>query len=301
MSATTSPATGREYGVVRVCSAWDFPRSTYYSRPAPTDGAPEKPRPVQRRGPRPDISDADLLQAIRTDLAESPFQGEGHRKVWARLRILKGIRVNRRRVLRLMRENRLLSPHRSRVGAEVKHDGRITTDAPNVMWGADGARVFTLDDGWGWIFTAVEHFNAECVGWNVVKIGNNLAAWEPIAQGLTDHLGGVGPDVARGLAIRIDHGPQYTADHFINQAHYCGLALSYAFIEEPETNGVAERFNKTLKEQVIHGRVFRNLEEVKRAVSEFIPVYNSEWRLEKLRFLTPREARINSRAARLAA
>ena len=59
----------------------------------------------------------------------------------------------------------LLSPHRGRQGAAKTHDGRVITQAPNVMWGTDGVRVFTLDDGWGWIFAAVEHWNAECVGW----------------------------------------------------------------------------------------------------------------------------------------
>ena len=56
-----------------------------------------------RRGPPPRQSDAQLLAAIRTDLARSPFHGEGHRKVHARLRILDGIRVARTRVLRVMR------------------------------------------------------------------------------------------------------------------------------------------------------------------------------------------------------
>ena len=49
------------------------------------------------------------------------------------------------------------------------------------MWGTDGVRVFTLDDGWGWIFAAVEHWNAECVGWHVCKVGSRFAALDPIA------------------------------------------------------------------------------------------------------------------------
>ncbi|MEX3527376.1 MAG: integrase core domain-containing protein, partial [Burkholderia sp.] len=57
---------------------------------------------------------------------------------------------------------------------------------------------------------------------------------------------------------------------------------------EPQTNGVAERFNRTLKEQAIHGRVFRNLEEVRAAVVEF---KDRHWRLEKLGFMSPHEAR----------
>ena len=56
-----------------------------------------------------------------------------------------------------MRENNLLSPHRCRRRGGNPHVGEIITHAPNLMWGTDGVRVFTVDDGWGWIFTAIEH------------------------------------------------------------------------------------------------------------------------------------------------
>ena len=182
-----------------------------------------------------------LLAAIRADLARSPFHGEGHRKVHARLRILDGIRVARTRVLRVMRAHGLLSPHRGRQGAAKTHDGRVITQAPNVMWGTDGVRVFTLDDGWGWIFAAVEHWNAECVGWHVCKVGSRFAALDPIAQGLERRYGSLDADVARGLALRMDHGRQYLSDHFLKQIRYGGIHPSFGFVEEPETNGVAER------------------------------------------------------------
>ena len=45
------------------------------------------------------------------------------------------------------------------------------------------------------------------------------------------------------------------------------------------------------KEQAIHGRIFRNLEEVRAAVGAFVERYNAQWRLEKLGFQTPNEAR----------
>ena len=242
-------------------------------------------------GPAPRQSDAQLLAAIRTDLARSPFHGEGHRKVHARLRILDGIRVARTRVLRVMRAHGLLSPHRGRQGAAKTHDGRVITQAPNVMWGTDGVRVFTLDDGWGWIFAAVEHWNAECVGWHVCKVGSRFAALDPIAQGLERLYGSLDADVARGLALRMDHGSQYLSDHFLKQIRYWGIHPSFGFVEEPETNGVAERWNRTLKEQAIHGRIFQNLEAVRAAVADFVERYNQTWRLEKLGYHTPIEAR----------
>ena len=220
-----------------------------------------------RRGPTPALSDAQLLAAIRSDLARSPFQGEGHRKVHARLRILDRIRVSRTRVLRVMRTQGLLSPHRGRQGEMKAHDGTIVTSAPDVMWGTDGVRVFTAHDGWVWTFAAVDHWNAECVGWHVCKVGSRFAALEPLAQGLGRLYGSVEADVARGLALRMDHGSQYLSDHFLNQLRYWGIHPSFSFVEEPETNGVVERWNRTLKEQAVYGRVFRNLAEVRAAVA----------------------------------
>ena len=221
MSETTSAATGRCYGLQRVCQAWERSRSALYARRTRAQQQRLGAVPA-RRGPKPRQSDAQLLAAIRADLARSPFQGEGHRKVHARLRILDGIRVARTRVLRVMRAHGLLSPHRGRQGAAIAHDGTITTQAPNVMWGTDGVRVFTVDDGWVWIFAAVEHWNAECVGWHACKVGSRFAALEPIAQGLQRIYGSVDADVARGLALRMDHGSQYLSDHFLNQIRYWG-------------------------------------------------------------------------------
>jgi transposase InsO family protein len=289
MSAEISTDTGWRYGLERVCRVLEFPRSTIYAKRQAERCKAVALRP-KRRGPEPKMSDERLLQAIRADLAASPFVGEGHRKPWARLR-LAGIRVSRTRVLRLMREHQLLSPHRRPQGKRDPHDGSITTERPDQMWGTDGIRIETVEDGWVWSFSAVDHCHAECVGWHVTKIGDRFAALEPIAQGLARHFGGVHAQAGRGLALRIDHGTQYMADHFLNQLKFWGIAPSFAFVAEPQTNGVAERFNRTLKEQAIYGRVFRNLEEVRRAVAEFVERYNAHWRLEKLDFLSPQEAR----------
>lgn len=287
MSQTTSPGVGKPYGLARVCRVLELPRSTLYAQQA---RAVAKVGPV-RRGPKPKISDADLLTAIRADLEASPFVGEGHRKVWARLRLLRDIRVSQDRVCRLMRENALLSPHRVRQGTSVRHDGSIQSEVPNRMWGTDGIRIQTVEDGWVWVFSAVDHFDACCVGIHAVKIGNRFAALQPIAQGLQAEFGTTGKDAGKGLKLRMDHGTQYTADDFLKQIEFWGIDQSFAFVAEPQTNGVAERFNRTLKEQAIHGRLFRNLEEVRQAVTEFRDRYNRHWRLEKLGFMSPLEAR----------
>ena len=296
MSTTTSPGTGRVYGVERVCGIWGVSRSSFYGEQQRKVAEPVRPT-ARRRGPKPKISDEDLLAAILADLEASPFEGEGYRKVWARLRVQQGIRVSRTRVRVLMRDNNLLSPHRARRRDGRTHDGTIITDAPNVMWGTDGVRVFTLEDGWGWIFPAVDHWNAECVGWHVCKKGDRFAALEPIKMGLARLYGSTSAGAARGLSLRMDHGTQYLSDHFTNQIKFWGIHPSYAFVAEPQGNGVVERFNRTLKEQVIHGRVYRNLDELREAVRQFVDRYNAQWLVEKNGFLSPNQAREQWNAA----
>ncbi|AAR33887.1 IS3 family transposase [Geobacter sulfurreducens] len=286
MSATISPATGKAYGVQRVCLAWGVPRSSFYSRA----GRKTLPAVLLKRGPKTPLSDDEVLSLIRTDLETSPFVGEGHRKVWGRLRFVKGIKVGRKRVLRLMRENNLLSPHRVVQGQPKDHAGKIITAAPNVMWGTDGTKIFTLEEGWCWLFTAVEHWNAECVGWHVTKNGDRFAALQPLAMGIKARFGSVGAAAARGLALRMDHGSQYLSEHFQNQIKFWGIAPSFSFVAEPQTNGVTERFNRTIKEQVIYGRHYRTIEEVRMAVADFMDRYNRLWLVEKLGFRSPRQA-----------
>ena len=194
-------------------------------------------------------------------------------------------------MLRLMHENYLLSPYCGRPKSPKEHDGKIVTLAPNLMWGSDGTRFFTLDDGWVWIFAPVEHWNAECVGWHVCKKGDRYTALQPLSMALNNLYGGVQAEVARGLALRMDHGTQYLSDHFLNQLKFWGITPSFAFVAQPQTNGVAERFNRTLKEQAIYGRVFRNVEDVRDAVKTFVDLYNHEWRVEKNAYMSPHEIR----------
>jgi putative transposase len=107
MSQTQSPSTGRQYGRARVLAMWGQPRSTFYAR----QQRARQPVVPRRRGPKTKFTDAELLDKIRAILAASPFHGEGHRKIWARLR-LQQVRTSKPRVLRLMRENQLLAPQR---------------------------------------------------------------------------------------------------------------------------------------------------------------------------------------------
>ena len=291
MAEATSPVSGRRYGIRRVCQAWGVPRSSFYAAQAPAPDSAVLSSPPARRGPKPVISDEALLAAIRRDLDRSPWTGEGHRKVWARLRVRDAIRVSAKRVLRLMRGHSLLSPHRPRRRPDDEHQRRIITEAPNVMWATDATQVTTVQDGKVWIFGVVEHWNAELLGWHVTKSGTRFEATQALGMAVRRQFGHLSADAARGLALRHDHGSNFMAHHFQKQARFWGISPSYAFVGEPETNSVIERLFRTLKEQAIQGRVFQTIGEVRDAVRHFAARYNAEWLIKKNDYLSPLDAR----------
>lgn len=288
MSQTNSPSAGCLYGLKGVCHAWEVSRSTYYSSQKKSTEAGGSKR--KKPGPKPEITDCELLDLVKHDIATSPFKGEGHRKVHARLK-RQNRRVGRNRVLDVMKANNLLSPHRGIQASQDPHDGTIITDEPNVMWCSDGTKILTVDDGWVWVFSVEEHWNAECLGWNVCKVGDRFAALEPVTQAVKNVYGSIAKGVASGLKLRIDNGSQYSSDYFLKQIAYMGIQDSFGLVRQPQTNGVAERFNRTLKEQILNGRSFHNIEEVREAVRQFVEAYNAKWLLEKLGYQSPLEAR----------
>jgi putative transposase len=254
MSKVASLVTGKPYGLAAVCRVWRIARSGFYRHRTPPSSAP------RRRGPMGALSDAALTAAIKAVLAASPFHGEGHRKVWARLRYA-GIRTSLRRVLRLMREHDLLAP--GRVGSPRgprSHDGTIVPDTIDTMWGTDLPATFT-GEGPAAVFIAVDHCSAECVGIHAHARATRFEALEPIRQGVRRYFGGFAANVAHGLAVRHDHGSQYMSDHFQREIAFLGIESSPAFVRAPEGNGCAERFIRTLKENLLWVQYFRTIEE----------------------------------------
>jgi putative transposase len=139
-------------------------------------------RPPARRNPKTCYSDEELLAEIRRAIQESPFHGEGHRKVWARLRV-REVRTSMRRVLRLMRENDLLAPQRQPRPVEPKrHDGTIVAERPNPMWGIDATVGFTRAEGRVAIFAMVDHATAESRAFPSPSAAQGLRRWDRSAR-----------------------------------------------------------------------------------------------------------------------
>jgi transposase InsO family protein len=65
------------------------------------------------------------------------------------------------------------------------------------------------------------------------------------------------------------------------EARFLGIESSPAFVRAPEGNGCAERFIRTLKEQLLWVRAFRDVEELRQALHEWLSLYNEPWLIER--------------------
>ena len=278
--------------LARVCRLSGAARSTIYHRKVVVSG------PRRRPGPATELGDEVLTAAIREVIVGSPFAGEGHRKVRARLS--PRARDPGRQEPRAAADARC-GPARSAARRQRRrprvHDGTIVTTAPNVRWGTDATMAWTKSDGWVWVFALLDHYSDEAWA-HVAKIGNRFAALQPVYDAVIDRFGELSPDVARGIKLRHDWGSQYRSQHFQGSLSWLGVVDDAAFVGEPQGNGVAERFMRTLKEQCLWSRLFEDVDDLRQGVAAFIDAYNNEWLIERLGHRTPREAFRDARPRR---
>jgi transposase InsO family protein len=245
------------------------------------------------------MSDDGLLAEVRDVLAASPFVGEGHRKVWARLR-RRGVCTSRKRVLRLTREAGLLAPTaKVRKRAARLHDGTITVTVPDTLWATDATEGWTME-GRCAVFVMIDHASGEAWADAGLRM-DRFAAADLLREVCSERFGSVERAVAAGLALRYDGSSCFRSDHYQAEIDHLGIARSPAFHYEPETNGCAEKAIQVLKEQVLWIERFDPLDQLRTAVRAFGRTYNQHWLIERHGYLSPTEAREHLRAQAAAA
>ena len=158
------------------------------------------------------------------------------------------------------------------------------------MWGTDATTCLT-GEATATIFVAVDHFTAECVGIHAARRGTRFEALEPLRQGIRAHFEAYRADVATGLALRHDHGSPFMSDLFQTELRFLGITSSPAFVREPEGNGCAERFIRTLKEQLLWIESFGTIEALRVALLACKDRYNHDWLLERHNYRSPTDVR----------
>ncbi|MBK5935889.1 hypothetical protein CCR81_03585 [Halorhodospira halophila] len=91
--------------------------------------------------------------------------------------------------------------------------------------------------------------------------------------------------------MRHDNGPQYVSGHFQNELAFLGIESSPSFVRAPQGNGSAERFIRTLKEQLLWVRRFESVEQLRRELLAFKERFNRHWLLQRHGHQTPAQVR----------
>jgi putative transposase len=240
-------------------------------------------------GPKSVYSDVEVLQALRKYIAEPIFYLEGYKKLKVRLKEEYGIDVGKERLRRIMTENELLCHQKNRSHPlRYHHDGKIITDCPNQIWGMD-IKEFHTCIGKIYLFDISDHFNSEIKGWYVNTTSNANDAMQALRNAVRAEFGNVAKDVCKGtnLKLRVDHGTQFDSKAFEDELNFLSILKSSAFVRSPQSNGVIERFHRTLKEQLTLINTFKNIDEIHQNIHTFVAKYNQKWLLHRLKLQSP--------------
>jgi transposase InsO family protein len=238
----------------------------------------------------PRQAETELRDRIQRVALENRFYG--YRRVAAELR-RQGVVVNHKRVLRVMREDNLLSLRKRRfmVTTDSRHyrpiypnllAGRELT-APHQAWVADITYIRLREE---FIFLAVvlDAFSRRVVGW---EVGESLQASLVLAalnRALAER------PVPPGIIHHSDQGVQYASAELVDRLLECGFLISMSRKAAPWENGRVESFMKTLKAEEVSLKQYRNLEEARRSIGHFLEeVYNRRRLHSALGYLPPAE------------
>jgi transposase InsO family protein len=226
--------------------------------------------------------DLILLERIRTIKADHPFWG--YRRVWAHLRYIDHLLVNRKPVLRLMRENALCVKPNLKLKAERTLRPKPRPDRPNQWWGIDMTKIMTAT---GWVYVVI------VLDWHSKKVVGHFAGMQARGRHWLIALEAAVlrqfPDGVRGheLHLMSDNGSQPTSVGFMKACDRLGIHQAFTSYNNPKGNADTERMMRTLKEELLWLREWNSSAEVIEALNHWIESYNREYLHSALAYQTP--------------
>ena len=209
----------------------------------------------------------------------------GYRRVWTLLRA-QGWRVNRKRIERLWRlEGHRVPPRRSRAsgkkaqGTAANASWRLPAARPNHIWSYDFMSGCTRDGGALRILNVVDEYTRLALGCRVARsIG---------VSDVRDELERLFAEHGRPRVLRSDNGREFIAASL--GAWLAEQAVKTAFIEKgsPQQNPFVERFNGTMRDELLNGEEFDSLLEARVVVNDWVAEYNTLRPHRGLGMMTP--------------
>jgi transposase InsO family protein len=209
----------------------------------------------------------------------------GYRRIWALLRE-EGWRVNRKRIERLWRlEGHRVPPRRSMksgkkaLGAAEQAIWNLPAQHPNHVWSYDFMGTRTRDGSPVRILNVVDEYTRQALG---CRVARSIGSRDVIAEleDLFDRHG-------RPAVLRSDNGREFIAETLTSWLAEQGVKCAFIEKGSPQQNAFVERFNGTMRDELLNGEEFDNLLEARVVVSNWLVEYNTLRPHRGLGMLTP--------------
>jgi transposase InsO family protein len=232
----------------------------------------------------------EIRDALQKAALESPAYG--YRRIAAELQH-RGFDVNHKRVLRMMRQDNLLCIRRRAfvVTTDSRHNlpvypnlaRTITPTAVNQLWVADITYI-RLRAEFIYLAVILDAFSRRVVGWALGRTMEGQLAVAALRMALLDRR------PAPGLVHHSDRGVQYAARDYTEVLRQHQVTISMSRKGNPYDNAACESFMKTLKQEEVYRNEYRDFQEARASISEFLErVYNQKRLHSALGYLPPAE------------
>ena len=221
------------------------------------------------------------LQALK---GAHPFWG--YRRCWAHLKFVDQLSINKKRILRIMRETGLLVRPNLRLRATrtpTRNKPRAT--APNQWWGIDMTKVCVESFGWVYVVVVLIWYTKKFVGYHI-GLQATTAHWLVALDRAVQRQFPTGIE-GHALHLMSDNGCQPTSVAFLRTCGQLGIAQAFTSYNNPKGNADTERSIRTLKEECLWLREWRSPFEVAEALTQWFESFNVSYLHSSLGYRTP--------------
>jgi transposase InsO family protein len=222
-----------------------------------------------------------MITEIKTD---HPFWG--YRRVWAHLKYVNGLEINRKRVFRLMQRHKLVVKPNTRLKAvRTPQRSKPRPVQPRQWWGIDMTKVMVVGFGWMYIVAVLDWYTKKIVG-HYAGVQCRSCHW---LEALNDAVNREFPGGVRdnGLSLMSDNGSQPTSVAFMRACREMGVNHAFTSYGNPKGNADTERVFRTMKEELLWLREWRSPFELTEALAKWIEDYNRSYLHSSLGYKSP--------------
>ena len=214
-----------------------------------------------------------IVKRIEEIKSEHPFWG--YRRVWAHLTYVDNLKVNKKRVYRLMKQHKLIVSKNTRLKAKrTSSRPKPQATKPNQIWGIDMTK-FKTEEGWSYLVIVLDWYSKKIVGYNLSTLSRTAEWLQALEEGVYQQFA----NGVRGQGIKLvsDNGCQPTSTKFMKTCNHLGITQVFTSYNNPKGNAETERMMRTLKEELIWLREWSGTNEVEQAFKQWAKSYNESY------------------------